>query len=249
MLGLVLMAFVAFFLHQAFRVPRASGAAGFVAAADEETGISGGDEVDASVRASSERAPERDLDEIRRRLTVDGPATYIGEILAAQDSALYRWPDREAPLAVWLQPRSGAADWRPAYMDAARAGFSGWENAGIPLRFAFVSDSASAEVHVVWAERLTEGRRIGSTYRVHDQYGWIRGGRITIALQSVEGESLDPGLIRATALHEVGHLLGLNHTADESSIMTASANGQESLSRADLATMRLLYALPPGFVR
>jgi predicted Zn-dependent protease len=54
--------------------------------------------------------------------------------------------------------------------------------------------------------------------------------------------------MKAMTLHEVGHLLGLDHTEDLSSIMAPRVRVRE-LSMADRATARLLYTLPPGGVR
>ena len=205
--------------------------------------------VTTTVRQSTSSAPFRDRADIERRLRVSGPGTYIGEMLASQDSALQRWAERERPLYVWIQPSFVGRDWRPSYVSAARDAFVEWRSAGLPFDFTFVVDSARADVHVYWAERLTMGRRIGMTYRVHDQHGWITGGHVVIAMQTVEGQPLPERLIRATALHEAGHLVGLNHTTDTTSIMTSSASGRSAMGLADRATLRLLYSLPPGPIR
>jgi predicted Zn-dependent protease len=64
----------------------------------------------------------------------------------------------------------------------------------------------------------------------------------------VNGFDLDAAMVRAAALHEIGHLLGVGHSLSEGDIMSAEAHALE-LSRADLTTLRLLYVLPPGAIR
>jgi predicted Zn-dependent protease len=59
------------------------------------------------------------------------------------------------------------------------------------------------------------------------------------------GELLDTTSIRAIAMHEVGHLLGLDHTTDTTSIMAPKVRVRD-LSAADRATAQLLYRLPAG---
>ena len=155
-------------------------------------------------------APARDLPAIRRQLQeADGG-----------DSTLARWPDRQQrPISVWVQPQSAVADWRPEYVDNARSAFERWELVGLPLRFAFVADSAGAEVHVTWVEHFVIDTRIGNTHRVNDQNWWIVEGDISIATHTVTGRALAPAVIRTTTLHEVGHLIGLGHTSDTTSVI------------------------------
>ena len=173
--------------------------------------------------------------------------TYIGDILASQDSELVRWPDNTV-LRVWIQPATTATNWSPAYVGVVRAAFTTWAAAGAPIGVAFVDDSAAAVVHVLWTDRFPTGAAIGETQQTWDQYRWLVGGEITLATHTVGGYELDAPMVRAAALHEVGHLLGVGHSSSNGDIMSAEAHALE-LSRADLITLRLLYVLPPGFVR
>ena len=71
---------------------------------------------------------------------------------------------------------------------------------------------------------------------------------IVLAVHHDGGEALDKPAVHAIALHEIGHLLGLDHTADVANIMTPRVRVRD-LSAADRSTMQLLYSLPPGPVR
>ncbi len=199
-------------------------------------------------RASRDAKPARDLDEIRRRIAQNEPGTYIGEILAERDSNIARWPDRTShPLRVWVQTPRSAPDWNPAFIGRVRDAFTTWESAGAPVPFTFVMDSSDADVHVTWVDHFDE-QISGKTMWARDENWWIVEANIAIALHHNHGEALDAPAVRAIALHEVGHLLGLDHCADTANIMTARVRVRE-LSSADKATMRLIYAIPPGSVR
>ncbi len=192
--------------------------------------------------------PARDLAEIRRRLAEGAPGTYIDEILLDHDSALARWHDRSnRPLKVWIEPMSAVLDWRHEFTGRVRDAFTDWEGTGIPVRFMFVADSADADVHVNWIDHFDEPIS-GKTLWARDERWWIVDGDITIAVHHNGGDALDASAIKAIALHEVGHLVGLDHTGDTANIMTARVRVRE-LSPADRATVRLLYQLPAGSVR
>ena len=185
---------------------------------------------------------------VRAALRARVSTTYIGDVLRARGSALIRWPARrDRPLAVWIQPTAAIRDWHPESVAQVRAAFIEWAATGIPLAFTFVPDSAAAEVRVVWIHHFPE-HVSGKTLWARDAHWWMVDGTIVLAVHHAGGVALDDAAMHAIALHEVGHLLGLDHTVDTNAIMTARVRAR-SLSDADRATVRLLYALPPGPVR
>lgn len=185
---------------------------------------------------------------VRRRLRSGEAGTYIGEILRARDSSLARWPDRrDRPLSVWIQPSANIDDWVPGYVRQVQDAFDEWDQVDLPVHFVFVDDSSSAEVHVTWLDHFDEPIS-GRTRWARDDGWWITDANIALAVHHHQGEVLDQEAMRAMALHEIGHLLGLDHTQDATSIMAAKVRVRD-LSDADRATVRLLYSLPPGAVR
>jgi hypothetical protein len=193
-------------------------------------------------------APERDVMDVRRRITLYEKGTYIEEILIARDSGLARWPERVAmPLHVWVQNGAGIAGWNDRYPEQVREAFETWALTGVPMKFSYVRDSLDADVMVLWIDRF-DTQITGRTLWSRDKNWWIVSGSITLALHHTGGEPLDERAIHAIALHEVGHLLGLDHSNDTLNIMTARVRVHE-LTDADRATMKLLYALPPGSLK
>jgi hypothetical protein len=183
--------------------------------------------------------------DVMRRVRDAESGTYIGDILRERDSSLARWPDRHGvPLTVWVQPKSPVQDFSAGYVDAVHAAFQEWSGVRLPVRFSFVDDSADAEVHVNWIDHFNEPIS-GRTRWARDDDWVITDANIVLAVHHNQGEQLDGEAMRAMALHEIGHLLGLDHTTDSLSIMAPKVRVRQ-LSEADRATVRLIYALPAG---
>jgi hypothetical protein len=253
LLVLVLVAMAAFIVTQALKLPPRPVAPVAVAPAPDPVSAAPGADKAApptslvDVRESSLPAPKRDLAEIQRRLASGEAGTYIREILLQRDDNVARWPDRQVePLRVWIQPTSALPDFRASYPVRAREAFERWMHAGVPVSYVFVVDSARADIPVTWVDRF-DMPITGRTRWTHDQHWWIVGSSIEIALHHQNGGALDPEAIHAIALHEVGHVLGLDHTQDERSIMAARVRVSE-LSDSDEHTAQLVYSLPPGSV-
>ena len=186
--------------------------------------------------------------ELRRRVALGARGTYIDEILAARDSGIARWPDRVVdPLRVWVADGALIAGWDGRFPDRVREAFETWSLTGVPVKFTFVRDSVDADVVVQWVDKF-DAPITGRTLWSRDKNWWIVSGSITLALHHTTGEELDDRAINAIALHEVGHLLGLDHTADTTNIMTSRVRVHE-LSGTDRATIRLIYSLPPGSIK
>ena len=170
--------------------------------------------------------------------------TYLEDVLRARANVLARWRERIAkPLSVWIQPRALGSLLVPAD-SLVRGAFAAWEASGIPVRFIFVSDSADAEVHVTWLDRFARPVS-GITNWGVDRSHWIVEADIKLAIHQHSGVALDSWATRAIALHEIGHLVGLDHTSDTTSIMAPLVRVSR-LSASDIATVRALYSSPPG---
>jgi hypothetical protein len=254
-LALVVVAMAAFIVVQARRVPSRPAAVvthvdtahPVIARTDSSPQQSAGEAGLVAVRTSAMPAPKRDLAEIQRRLASGESGTYIREILLQRGDNNARWPDRQLePLRVWIQPNSTLPDFHASYPVRAREAFERWMHAGVPVFYTFVVDSASCDIPVTWVDHF-DMPITGRTRWTRDQNWWIVGSSIEVALHHQGGGALDPEAIYAITLHEVGHVLGLDHTQDERSIMAARVRVSQ-LSDVDEHTAQLVYSLPPGSV-
>lgn len=207
-----------------------------------------------NARLVASPAPDRDdrpmlsPTERRRRIALGVQGTFINAVLLSRDSALARWPDRTTqPLRVFIREGSDIDGWSDEYLPVVRDAFDRWVRVGIPVRFTFVTDSATADVHVRFTSALANGIS-GKTLWSRDAGHWLVSSDIQLALLHPGGGFVTPPQMRAIAMHEVGHLLGLDHADAADAIMSARVRVRE-LSDADRATVRLLYAVPAGTLK
>ncbi len=202
----------------------------------------------ATSRLARAERPSISADEMRRRLAAGIGGTYMNVLLRSRDSALTRWPDRTTrPLRVFIREGAAIAGWDPDYLAVVRDAFETWVQAGIPVRFTFVIDSASADVHVRFTSTFANGIS-GKTIWSRDAAYLLVSSDIQLAVSHPGGGFVTPPQMRAIALHEVGHLLGLDHAESRDDIMSARVRVRE-LSETDLATVRLLYTVPAGSLK
>jgi len=186
--------------------------------------------------------------ETRRRIRSSGSSTYLGEMIEASgDSMLRRWDNRmSSPIRVWFAP-THAANFQTTFLEAIRVAFGKWTSAGVPVRFAFDGDSTNAEVTVKWRIQF-EIERTGQTDVTWDENGRIQSAVLTLATFDPKGDPMGVDDVGVVAMHEVGHVLGLDHSKDSTDIMYPTAKVRD-LSDRDARTVILLYQLTPGSLR
>lgn len=184
---------------------------------------------------------------VRRALSNEGRETYLDSLLLTSDSVLRRWATEERR-SIRVSLVMNSAPWfSPTMPDRVRDALRVWENLIPGLSFSAVPDTLDADIAVHWIDRFSIDRT-GQTDLTWDQLGRVRHASITLAVSDGRGTALPPAALAAVALHEVGHALGLPHSASAADVMFPEPRVSE-LSTRDRRTALMLYQLPTGSVK
>ena len=187
-----------------------------------------------------------------------------------------RWPDAAFPLHYFVRPPEipealegeGSGRGPADYVSAVDEAFAAWQKAiGRPVRFERVDRPEDANVQirlVAQAQLVEEGAVLGVVRGESERCRVTAEGptpdRVEIHFAPSEATLfiadsvglLTQRQVRAVALHEIGHLLGVSgqHSPLAGDVMYPVAGDRriEALSEHDRGSLRALYAVPPGSV-
>lgn len=167
---------------------------------------------------------------------------------------VFHWPASRIPVRFFTDPRGDLPDLVARGLDIWQRQFLYGE-----FRGTIVGDSATADVIVSWTGNVPAPAPPDSGPPVYACSGVTQlnvdstyealSGPLHVFLWTIPGGAYSPGQVRAclqrTAVHELGHVLGLlQHSPDSLDIMAAPPRVREP-SDGDRRTVQTLYHTPP----
>lgn len=170
---------------------------------------------------------------------------YIDSILV--NGKVVRWNPSSFPLAVYIE---NSPNLPPYYYQQIRKAFERWQAVSNNfITFKYTMEKDKADIRCYFPSRIERKCGVSNVAAWHSfkfENNLIKFSDIKFAKVTCQKTLYSPETIYATALHEIGHSLGISgHSTNPSDLMYPVSSKKSDISENDMRTLRLLYSIIP----
>ncbi len=176
---------------------------------------------------------------------------------AIKGGEVTRWLSAKMPIKLYIERASKLAGYKDYYFAAVNKAINDWTNSvpGNLISYKLVNNPEEADIKVYFVNEIM--KKTGKDFIAGLATPYIKGKvlqyyRVELAtMQPLDNRAFTENQMYTTALHELGHSLGIRgHSSNKKDIMYSgvefgSNKSEGGLTQRDINTLTLLYSLDP----